>query len=271
MARRRESVFDLLTVLPWWVAVLFGFAGYATVTFVPPLIATHRVLAPVAQGLRPVGVLWLGVCMVAGAVSALRSFFIRRAFDRQRGLEDIRRLSWRQFESLVGEAFRRRGYSVIENSTGGADGGVDLVLRKDGETFLVQCKQWKTWKVGVKPIRELLGVITAGDASGGFFVSSGTYTNEAREFAKNSALELIDGEGLAQMIEEARAPEAFLDPTTRMRDETFSADIDSMSPSCPSCGEAMVLRVARRGANAGSEFWGCMQYPRCRGTRPASR
>lgn len=40
-------------------------------------------------------------------------------------------------------------------------------------------------------------------------------------------------------------------------------------PVCPQCGAAMVLRTAREGTNAGSSFWGCPQYPKCRGTRPA--
>ncbi|HYO14517.1 MAG TPA: hypothetical protein VE685_15075 [Thermoanaerobaculia bacterium] len=30
----------------------------------------------------------------------------------------------------------------------------------------------------------------------------------------------------------------------------------------------MVLRTARKGARAGSRFWGCVGYPRCTGTRP---
>jgi DNA-binding helix-hairpin-helix protein with protein kinase domain len=37
--------------------------------------------------------------------------------------------------------------------------------------------------------------------------------------------------------------------------------------SCPSCGGRMVRRQARRGRNAGSYFFGCAAYPRCRGTR----
>jgi len=41
----------------------------------------------------------------------------------------------------------------------------------------------------------------------------------------------------------------------------------SDAPHCPSCNGVMVQRTARRGANAGSEFWGCSDYPRCRGTR----
>ena len=36
---------------------------------------------------------------------------------------------------------------------------------------------------------------------------------------------------------------------------------------CPKCGKAMVLRTARRGANAGEQFWGCSGYPKCRTTR----
>ncbi|WP_018881096.1 nuclease-related domain-containing protein [Thioalkalivibrio sp. ALE30] len=38
-------------------------------------------------------------------------------------------------------------------------------------------------------------------------------------------------------------------------------------PDCPKCGSAMVKRKAGRGSNMGQEFWGCTQYPGCRGTR----
>ena len=39
-------------------------------------------------------------------------------------------------------------------------------------------------------------------------------------------------------------------------------------PNCPNCGKSMVRRTARRGHNAGGQFWGCSAYPGCRGTRP---
>ena len=35
------------------------------------------------------------------------------------------------------------------------------MLRKDREKFLVQCKQWKAFKVGVTVVRELYGVMAA--------------------------------------------------------------------------------------------------------------
>lgn len=42
-----------------------------------------------------------------------------------------------------------------------------------------------------------------------------------------------------------------------------------ISPACPLCGYPMALRTAKRGAYAGSSFYGCTRYPGCKGTRPA--
>jgi hypothetical protein len=38
-------------------------------------------------------------------------------------------------------------------------------------------------------------------------------------------------------------------------------------PTCPTCGAAMLVRTAKRGANVGQQFWGCSTYPKCGGTR----
>ena len=38
-------------------------------------------------------------------------------------------------------------------------------------------------------------------------------------------------------------------------------------PLCPRCGKPLVVRTAKRGANAGSRFYGCSGYPACRYTR----
>jgi hypothetical protein len=35
-------------------------------------------------------------------------------------------------------------------------------------------------------------------------------------------------------------------------------------PSCPACGAEMILRTARRGDNAGKQFYGCSNFPACR-------
>jgi restriction system protein len=171
---------------------------------------------------------------------------------------------------MIGEAFRRKGYSVVENG-GGADGGIDLVLHKDKKKFYVQCKQWKAYTVGVKPVRELFGVMSANDADGGFFVTSGSYTKEANEFGRSTSVELIDGPALSKLIaavrnadtpfESSQADQSDPLPTSRPHDSPQAV------PDCPSCGSAMVRRTAKKGANAGSQFWGCSTYPKCKGKR----
>ena len=39
------------------------------------------------------------------------------------------------------------------------------------------------------------------------------------------------------------------------------------APLCPKCSDTMVLRTVRKGSTAGQKFWGCADYPACRGTR----
>jgi hypothetical protein len=102
-------------------------------------------------------------------------------------------MNWRQFEQLTGEAFRRQGYAVEETGLGGADGGIDLILRKDGLTTLVQCKQWQNRQVGVKVVREMYGLLLHHLAAGVKIVALGNYTTDARDFAQGKAIELIHG------------------------------------------------------------------------------
>lgn len=268
MARKRESLADMLLALPWWVSASVAMVAYLALTFAAPAYFASNPLT-VGVGRTAVQLApWAGgFFLLLALASLIRAKLISRRFDRTDGIDDIRSMTWRQFESIVGEAFRRRGYFVMENAVDGADGGVDLILRKESQKFLVQCKQWKKHTVGVRPVRELFGLVSAREAEGGFFVTSGNYTQDAIAFAKTSGIELIDGSALLRMVEEARQGEPFLDPTNTHSRATTTFSIGADTPSCPQCGGLMVARTAKRGANAGSQFWGCSRYPQCRGTR----
>lgn len=152
------------------------------------------------------------IAPIAFTLSAILSVFNaqRRAklLDEQSSLESIRSMSWQNFELLVGEAFRRQGYQVREIGGGGPDGGVDLLLYKNGQKSVVQCKRWKTYSVGVSLVRELYGVMTAVHAHECIFVSSGHYTNEAKQFAKGKPIQLIDGHVLLKLVLDVQASQA---------------------------------------------------------------
>jgi restriction system protein len=123
---------------------------------------------------------------------------------------------------------------VVETGGGGADGGVDLVLKKDGDKNLVQCNHWKTDKVGVKVVRELYGVVAAEVATGGIVISSGTFTQEAIDFARDKPLELYGGSELLNLIAEVKRA-AMPTSLSRKSDDRI----------CQLCGADMVLSCPR--------------------------
>ena len=179
----------------------------------------------------------------------------------------LRNMGWREFETLVGESFRQQGFVVTETGGSGADGGIDLKLRKDNEVFLVQCKQWRAYKVSVQIVRELFGVMAAQGATGGFVVTSGVFTKDARHFVEGRNIDLIDGTALQKMIERACVTRPHGEPLAGAGCSAAPALNQSALPDCPNCGAPMVKRIAKRGANTGGEFWGCTAYPACRGIR----
>jgi restriction system protein len=52
-----------------------------------------------------------------------------------------------------------------------------------------------------------------------------------------------------------------------LRESKRPDSANASAPACPKCGAAMALRTNRKN---GSLFWGCPNYPACRGTRTAS-
>jgi restriction system protein len=270
----------MVSWMPWWCGVALALVSYFLLSYyvtqivevVPPGPgqAAHVVTDTLLKFCGTLGQYLLPPLFLSGAlVSAFRQR--RRAKLLANAAvspvtASLVAISWQEFEILVGEAFRLRGYRVVENGGGGPDGGIDLVLHKSGETFLVQCKQWKAFKVGVQVVRELFGVMAAKGATGGFVVTSGKFTDEAKGFAKGRNIDLIDGPALHAMIRESRhALEEGNGVASTL--EQPHANNDTPLPTCPVCSRTMILRKAKRGTNVGQEFWGCAEWPMCKGIR----
>lgn len=157
------------------------------------------------------------------------------------------------FRTAHARLVRAQGYRVSPTNSG-PDGGVDLVLRREGETFLVQCKRWRATSIGVTVVRELYGVMASRGATGGFVVGVGEFTVAARQFAAGQNITLIDARA---MVDES-APETA---------EELAPPPGATAPDCPSCGAHMKRRTAKRGPKRGQEFYGCSRFPQCRQTQ----
>jgi restriction system protein len=217
MARRQGSFDDLMEIgskLPWQVGVALAVASGVVFHFLaaafslPPKVASTAELGSVVvqQGIHtfsyflqfivPAG---FGIGAMVSALKRSRSGALLEVAQASSKVA-IASVNWRDFEGLVGEAFRRQGFTVTGFGGHGPDGGVDLGLSKNGQRFLVQCKHWRKRQVGVTVVRELNGVMSALGAHGGFVVAGGEFTREAREFARTTKIELIDGSALAELI-----------------------------------------------------------------------
>jgi restriction system protein len=278
--RKRQSVsedlLDGVARLPWWGGVLLAFlpfvffhwlSGRAQPTITNPNQVAGNLfwmalptLGRVLQYIVPF------ICVVGAAVSFLtrrRREALVQSSTASDSADVLKDLTWREFEELTAEAFRLAGFSVKELGGAGPDGGVDLELRKGGETLLVQCKQWRAFKVGVDVVRELYGVMAAQGAAGGYVITSGTFTQDARAFAEGRNIRLVDGRGLHGMLQKAKSSSG-----AKTVAPVHSLGLGPAAPpECPICHAGMVRRTAKKGANAGAQFWGCSTFPACRGTR----
>jgi len=202
MPRQKESIAELLLKLPWWVSAGLGLMAYAFIHWaIPAWAGDDPFRLRFTNGMVRLAPFVLIIFGMLALASLVFSRTRRKLVDRQTSLETLSDMTWKQFEWLVAEAFRREGYRVDFSVDAGPDGGIDLVLHRDGRTSLVQCKQWRTYSVGVPVIREMFGLMVAEDADEVIIVTSGQFTNDAKAFAEGKPIWLIDGPELLALVQ----------------------------------------------------------------------
>ena len=136
-------------------------------------------------------------------IEVFRIFRRNRLLEKQTTLENLKALSWQEFENVVCDCYKRWGYRVLETGLGGADGGVDLLMKKNEQTILVQCKKWKA-NVGAPVVREMYGLMLHHKADQVKIVCCGSFSKDAWAFSVGKTIELIGGHKLLHMIQTIR-------------------------------------------------------------------
>ncbi len=242
LSQRSDFTLASLPIAVFLVIWLLGFAAISTIAGRFPFAD------PYVNWLITAGAI-AGAALYLMTVYAMAAVFIRsrrfRLLELHQTMRDIQAMSWREFEDLVAAFYEAEGYAVEPRGGDTADGGIDLIVRKGSQNWLVQCKHYRNQWVGERPLRELLGVVTAKGVAGGILVACGVFDERALAFAKgNEKLELIGGEQLRELVADAVRSK---DPGTR----------------CPSCGSTMRETTGRYGA-----FLGCNNFPACHGWLP---
>lgn len=291
--KRETGLVAALLVAPWPLS--FGLAAAVFVCLkwiLPALAAANLVLKAAAGMLAGLAGLFAGAFCLIGGLAFLRQRSAagnppedsraRRPAeamppaaavpeaDRQGGtapavskptawsLELIRALEWKRFEDVCQQFYEKKGIRSATTPLG-PDGGIDIRLYQDDSgraSSIVQCKAWGERTVGVKPVRELLGVMVHEKIGKAFFMTSGAYSDEAKAFAQANHITLIDGHMLLLMFQR-------LPPAERDSLLSFATAGDYWIPTCPGCGGKMKAHEGKAGRPG---FWGCRNYPRCRHT-----
>ncbi len=292
MAKRpeKQSLLEIAITGDWGISAILFSILFIVIFIIFPSV-TNPIIKPIALGLRTIGIFLMWIFGIMAFVKFISQNKLKKrsnwiapttespetfnaafnttfgeVFDPQppkQSLETkpivwtlklIQEIEWKKFEELSTAYYLEKGITARATSLG-ADGGIDIKLYQDDSgnpTSIVQCKAWTSKYVGVKEIREFLGVMTHEKIAKGFYMTSGEFSIEAKVTAGSNKITLINGELFLAMIK--RLPEK-----SQQKLLALATEGDYTTPSCSYCGTKMIKRNGKRG-----EFWGCSNYPRCK-------
>ena len=116
---------------------------------------------------------------------------------------------WDEFSVALAARYRREGYEVKRLPVG-RPAGADFELLQGSRSTLLACKRWKATRTGVEPLRELeearRALMQKGTAVDCIYVSTGEVTAQARAFAAERGIRVLEGAELARSVELAAKP-----------------------------------------------------------------
>jgi len=126
--------------------------------------------------------------------------------ERATGPFDIHALSGQEFEYVIKTLLTEMGFKAeLTERTG--DGGIDIIAKLDkpfvGGRYLFQCKRYGDGNmVGAPEVRDFYGAVMADRAVKGIFITTSDFTNQAKEFASQSGIEIVNLSKLLQLFED---------------------------------------------------------------------
>jgi restriction system protein len=177
----KNSLFAILLRSPFWVSFLVAAGVFAFARLFVP--AEYAILVPLPF-------------FVVGVLAAWKQLRAPSATKVAASMEKIRDMAWNDFATAVEQGYRREGYTVKRIDGGAAD----FELVKSGRTTLLAAKRWKAARTGVEPLRDLLDARRKREAYDCAYVATGELTEQARKFAVDHNVRVLDGATLMQLL-----------------------------------------------------------------------
>ena len=184
-----NSLFAVLMRSRWWIS----FAICAAVVLVS--------LAVFPKDISPFAALGAFPFFVVGCIACYRQLRAPSPARLEQIQQVIAEQSWADFSAQLQTAWQSEGYEVQRLNQAGAD----LLLTRNGQTSVVGARRWKAAAHGVEPLRELHAAMqTRGVQDGLYLLAQGTLSDNARLFARDHGITVVQGDALAGLLLAAR-------------------------------------------------------------------
>lgn len=182
-----NSLFAILLRSPWWIS----FAIAAGIVLLCTALLPRDIAPFAAIGAAPIAII--------GFMAAWRQFNAPSSSKLEAMREQAAAMSWKEFATALENAWKNEGQTV--QRLPGNNAAADLQLEKNGAVTLVSARRWKAANHGVEPIRELYEATEKQEAAYAVYVVlQGTVTENARAFAKQHSVLLLEGDALTSML-----------------------------------------------------------------------
>ncbi len=169
----------------------------------------------------------------------------------------IQEMEWKRFERLCLWYFLVKDIkaTLVQKGT---NGYIQLSLDQTIEVNAVVKHKTSLKDVGVKDIKSLLNLMVKENVSKGFYMAAGSFSPEAKIFAKENNVTLISGGMLLTMLKRLRQVQ-------QMKLLHMATEGDYKTPTCPACDIKM---VSLHGPHQDKYYWACVNKPVCKHIMP---
>lgn len=142
--------------------------------------------------------------VVALASGSATTYYLRHVhrvrLERAAGMRIIAGMRWREFSQLVVEALRGRGFeSDSRENTAERGQQADLILRRDGQSWLLACKQGENYQISPAVVAEFSRAVRLNGAAGGLIATPGRVSADASRQA-GAGIELMGRNALWPLL-----------------------------------------------------------------------
>jgi len=174
-----NSLFAVLLRSPWWVSFLVAAGVFAIMRYFLDAMFAFAGSLPF---------------VVIGVAAGWKQFRAPSAKKIAARVEELRQMSWEDVARALETGFRREGYEVKR-----MEGAADFALEKGARATLVAAKRWKASRTGVEPLKELVELGQRRKAAECWYLCAGEMTENARQFARDKAVKVIEGADLVRL------------------------------------------------------------------------